>query len=149
MMIELPAGTKLPAISLWQPWAELTLRGRKFETRHAAPRRNGIIGKRVAIHAGTRAIGRDLDGKPMTALFHAAVAEALADPNSISTMRRGSSLPLRFLWAPSSAVTSSQTRKGDRWYVLYRGWRIPILQLRRYRPTNSATSLQADGHGTS
>lgn len=44
----------IPAISLWQPWASLVVRGLKaYEFRTwAAPRR--FVGKRVAIHAAAR-----------------------------------------------------------------------------------------------
>ena len=43
----------MKAITLWQPWASLIADGRKrYETRSWAPPR-ALIGRRIAIHAGT------------------------------------------------------------------------------------------------
>lgn len=49
----------LPAITLWQPWATLVAEGLKpFEFRHwPAPAR--YVHRRIAIHAGARAVRKD------------------------------------------------------------------------------------------
>lgn len=50
----LTAGTVVPAITLWQPWASLIEIGAKpFETRRGRPPAR-MIGRRIAIHAALR-----------------------------------------------------------------------------------------------
>lgn len=55
------SGGVYPAITLWQPWASLVAAGAKrFEFR-SWPAPTHLVGRRVAIHAGARAVrGREL-----------------------------------------------------------------------------------------
>lgn len=55
-------GARLPAITLWQPWASLiAVKAKSYETRGWAPPAK-LIGKRIAIHAARKAPPWDIDG---------------------------------------------------------------------------------------
>jgi hypothetical protein len=56
--VRLTRVSSIQAITLWQPWASLIARGlKRYETRSWAPPAS-LIGKRLAIHAGTHRTAR-------------------------------------------------------------------------------------------
>ena len=83
VVTEYPTAARLPAITLRQPWASLTAKGKRhYETRHWAPRPEWV-GRRIAIHASnTNALDKHWNSdEHLSADFCNAVEFALGDRN--------------------------------------------------------------------
>lgn len=95
-----PSESKMKAITIWQPWASLIIAGVKlYEFRGWRPP-DAIIGSRIAIHAGMRAVRR---------AEIAALIVGLHSPAAWTTGLRPGALPLLERWHanPRSLLLSS------------------------------------------
>lgn len=65
------SSTRFPALTLWQPWAQLLIEGpKRNETRGWAPP-SCLIGRRILIHAAARAVRpQELDPALRELCFH-------------------------------------------------------------------------------
>ena len=135
---ELSARSNLPAISLWQPWASLTAHGRMFETRSKKPAKVGIIGKRVAIHATKKRMGRDLHDRPISEEFRRAVAAFLGDPNWEWNLRLGAVV--------ATAVLVGAFECGDR-HMGSEGEQTVLVTDRMAGSDPSVAAIQTDPFG--
>jgi activating signal cointegrator 1 len=100
--------SKIPAISLWQPWASFIAIGVKpYETRHwRAPAR--FVGLRIAIHAAKKPVSRDdrewwqrISGEaalPLGAFVCTAILRAVVPAESVLSDDFGDYLAGRFCW---------------------------------------------------
>lgn len=127
-MRRVPAGTKLPTLSLCQPWASLTANGRAYEKRNYSPGSKGLkVGETIATHATKyqkHPIGKDLHGKPFTQDVYDEIAEALHDRDWKQNVPRGKIVPTAVLAGAyqcgAEFITPSGVRMAkvvDRWGI--------------------------------
>lgn len=75
--------TPMPALTIWQPWATFIFLALKTIETRTHDRYRGLVGKRIAIHAG-----RTWDGSAMNRARHALRAQTRAMPAGVETLAR-------------------------------------------------------------
>ncbi len=121
-MSRLPAGTKLPTLSLWQPWASLTANGREYETRDYSPGSKGLRVGIIAIHATKRPVGKDLQCKPFAQDVCDEIADALRDRDWKQNVPRGALVATAVLAGAFQCGTEYITSRGIRMVRVVDRW---------------------------
>ncbi|MCE5264312.1 MAG: ASCH domain-containing protein [Deltaproteobacteria bacterium] len=100
----------MKALTIWQPWASLIVRGpKRIENRSWVPPR-WLIGQRIGIHAGKKAVA--VDGLMMAE--YPELAELLRDPLPLGALV-GSAIV-------AGVETGAGPRKDDRFFEGPAGW---------------------------
>jgi len=83
------AGTRLPAITLWQPSATFVLLGLKTIETRTHDRFKGLVGRRIAIHAGKNADWKQCSNSILNALEVLPLEAVLDLPDDLGDYPRG------------------------------------------------------------
>lgn len=148
--------TRIPAITIWQPWATLIVDGHKpYEFRGwSAPR--ALWGRRIAIHAGARPIRRKEMQDLLLRMREKSAKRAAIDEAAIPTIEaalaspgafpRGVVLATATLGVPIPPAKVKEMFGNDSDRLEHFQWAWPMLDIKRLAEPVQATGSQGFWH---